>query len=109
MSDPMTAPRTPRVPARWILAPLTTMLLLACAEPDTGRDTSGGDLGQTAPPPSGSSATPVSDATKTRCALEVDENAYAFFDGNTVDTRAWRQTTNDATNMAYIRCLNRNR
>jgi hypothetical protein len=51
----------------------------------------------------------VPEALKTRCALEVDGNAYAFFDGNSVDTRRWRQTTNDRINMAYIRCLNQNR
>ena len=59
------------------------------------------------PPPS-SSGGGVSDAVKTRCALQVDENAYGFFDGNSVDTRAWRQTTNDRINFAYIRCLREN-
>ncbi len=59
---------------------------------------------------SGSSGTsnrgPASEALKARCALEVDENAYAFFDGSRVDTRAWRQVASPRALQEYTRCLN---
>ena len=58
-----------------------------------------------APPSAPATDAPVSDLVKTQCALEVDENAYAFFDGHAVDLAAWRRTTTDRVNMAYIRCI----
>lgn len=48
----------------------------------------------------------IPDEVKTRCALQVDEDAMGFFDGRRVDTDQWRQTINQAQNMAYTRCLN---
>jgi hypothetical protein len=63
----------------------------------------------TAAPQNTAPATPVSELVKSQCALEVDENAYAFLSGGGVDLDAWRRTTNDRINMAYIRCIRERR
>jgi hypothetical protein len=52
---------------------------------------------------------PASEALKTSCALQADESAYAFIDGDRVDTPRWRAAASQGALQRYTRCLNLNR
>jgi hypothetical protein len=91
------------------------VLVIGCnAVFGTGDATEDGVAPNTASPTSSDerpSATrpPASETLKAQCALEADEDAMAFFDGGSVDTRRWMEIASEGAKMEYIRCIRERR